>query len=62
MTEEERVGGGDGGDEVGYEFGTVLVSELKRSFEFLSEFGYFLGHRLLLLLLLPSSLSAGGSH
>lgn len=64
MAEEERMGGGNGGDEVGYEFSTVLVTELKGGFEFLSEFGYLLGHRLylLLLLLLSSSLSTGGSH
>lgn len=64
MSEEERMGGGNGGDEMGYEFCTVLVTELKGSFEFLSEFGYLLCHHrlVLLLLLLPSSLSAGGSH
>lgn len=56
---EERVSGGNGGDELGYEFSTVLVAELKGGFEFLSEFDYLLVH---LLLLLPSSLSAGGSH
>lgn len=63
MSEEERMGGGNGGDEVGYEFSTVLVTELKGGFEFLSEFGYLFGHRLHpLLLLLSSSLSTGGSH
>lgn len=27
ITEEERMDGGDGGDEMGYEFCTVLVAE-----------------------------------
>lgn len=35
MAEEERVGGGDGGDELRNEFGAVLVAELKGGFEFL---------------------------